>query len=163
MGRRAITVGVAVAVLGLAACGDGEDRPGQVTSDSGSASGSVSVSGSGTGSASGTGDGKPAFEESAADTRVDVKFVDFRFEGIPAAVYGTKVYFDASNDGKHPHELEILDAGGEPIDEIPAIDPGDDGVLAVELEPGTYTVQCLVEEKGKTHADLGMKTTFEVK
>ena len=47
-----VLVGLAF-VFGLTACGDGEDRPGQVTSEGGSGSGSVSGSASGTGSASG--------------------------------------------------------------------------------------------------------------
>lgn len=54
-GRWAVAVAVAVALL-LGACGDGEDRPGQVTSENGgSGSGSGSASGTGSASASGTG------------------------------------------------------------------------------------------------------------
>ena len=165
MPRRLAASLVAAGLLLLGACGDGEDRPGEVTTENGTGSGSGSGTHSGSAhSASGSSAGgeEPAFAESDADTVVEVRFVDFRFEGIPRTVKGPKVFFEAENEGKHPHELEILDASGEAVDELPEIAAGKSGVLAVELEPGTYTIQCLVEEDGKPHADLGMKTTFTV-
>ena len=159
-------VGLMFLALVAGACGDGEDRPGQVTSESGngSATGTGSASGMGdhaSGSASGTQEAL-AFEEADADTVVHVTLKDFEFEGLPASVKGPKVFFEAKNEGEHPHELEILDSSGDAVDEIEAFGPDHEAALAVELEPGTYTIQCLVEEDGKTHADLGMKSTLTV-
>ena len=168
--RRLLVVLVGVGMFVVGACGDGEDRPGQVTSESdgssGSASGSStgSASGSSTGSASGHGeheDTEPAFEASEADTTVDVVLQDFAFVGMPAEIKGPNVLFKASvKTGEH--EIEILDADGEPVGEIAAFKPGKTKELAVELEPGTYTAVCHVEEGAKTHEELGMKTTFTV-
>ena len=61
------------------------------------------------------------------------------------------------------HLFEVLDPDGEPVDEITPFQPGDEETLAVELDPGTYTLQCILEtDDGETHADLGMITELEV-
>ncbi len=158
---------VVATLLVLAGCGNGEDRPGTVSEEgpTGSASGthSGSASGTGTGSASATHAGAPAaFGEAEADTVVEVTLQDHAFVGIPASLEGPKVFFKATNKGPSEHELEIVDSSGKPVGEIEAMPPGRSGTLALELEPGTYTAQCLVEEEGRTHAELGMKTTFQV-
>jgi hypothetical protein len=162
----------------MAACGDGEDRPGTVVEEDGGGSVSGSASGTHTGSASGTGSGSasgthtgsasatgteaPAFKESEADTVVDVTLKDFAFDGLPRTVTGPKVFFKATNAGPADHELEILDEDGEALGEIEAMAMVRSGTLALELEPGTYTAQCLVETDGKTHAEMGMTATFTV-
>jgi plastocyanin len=157
--RRTATAALVMVViaLGTAACGGGEDRPG-----SGSASGSVSGSVSGTGSASGSTTGDAPFEEADADTVVHASAKDFAFEGIPASVQGPKVYFELENKGPSEHELEVLKPDGEPAGEIPAMAAGKEGSLAVELVPGEYTVQCIVEVGDKTHAELGMTQKLTV-
>ena len=146
----ALTLGVLSVAAVAVACGGGEDRPGTSGSASATASGSSA------------GDETPAFSENDADTVVDVTLKEFEFAGIPATIKGDKVFFDAKNAGTEDHELEIVDAKGDDVDEIPAFEKGETKQLAVELEPGTYTVQCLLKEGSKTHADLGMKTTFTV-
>ncbi|MDQ3679542.1 MAG: cupredoxin domain-containing protein [Actinomycetota bacterium] len=158
--RRMVLVMVAAA-LALAGCGDGEDRPGTVTPE-GSGTGTGSASGTHTGSASGTGPAGPAFGEAQANSVVDVALHDFSFVGIPATVKGPKVFFKAINRGPADHELEILDAGGKAVGEVEAMANAKSGTLAVELKPGTYTAQCLVETGGKTHVELGMKTSFQI-
>jgi hypothetical protein len=160
---RRIGLVMAAAALALAGCGDGEDRPGTVTPEgSGSGTGTGSASGTHTGSASGTGPAAPAFGEAQADSVVDVALEDFTFVGIPATVKGPKVFFKATNKGPADHELEIIDASGKAVGEVAAMASAKSGTLAVELKPGTYTAQCLVETDGKTHVELGMKTSFQV-
>ena len=148
--------------LALAGCGDGEDRPGTVTEEGGSGSASGTHSGSASGTHAGTGTAAgPAFSEAQANSVVDVSLQDFSFVGIPATVKGPKVFFKATNEGSADHELEILDASGKPVGEVAAMPSGKSGTLAVELKPGTYTAQCLVETNGKPHTESGMKTSFQ--
>lgn len=163
-----------VLLTGAVACGDGEDRPGQVTSEgdtgsvsgtgSASASGTGSESASGTGSASGHGGSEPAeFSEADADTVVDVSFNDFAFVGLPQSVKGPQVFFMATNQGKEEHELMIMKGDtDEMLVELEAIPPGEKGTLAAELEAGTYRIVCLVETDGKPHEELGMVAQLTV-
>jgi hypothetical protein len=169
--RRVLAVVVVVGGLALVGCGGGEDRPGEVTTEgggapTGSASGTHSGSGTHAGSATGTGahgeDTPPAFPESEADTRVAVALQDFAFVGVPATVKGPKLLFSAENKGPSPHELEVVDAGGKAVGEIHEFPKGATKTLAVRLEPGSYSLQCLVMEGDRTHADLGMKTALTV-
>ena len=171
-----------VLLTGAVACGgDGEDRPGQVTSEgetgsvSGSASGSASGTGSASASASGTGSASASgsasghghgahadFTESDADTVVDVTFDDYAFVGLPQTVKGPHVFFKATNNGEEEHELAI-EMDGEVLYELEPIAPGAEGTLAAELEPGTYRIVCHVEtEDGKTHEELGMVAQLTV-
>lgn len=109
------------------------------------------------------GEEPPGFSESEADTVLEYTLVDYAFEG-PSTAQGPKVYFEAANEGTQEHELEVLDPDGEPMGEIEAFPPGATGhPLAVELEPGSYTLQCLVETpEGKAHKDLGMVAELTV-
>ena len=140
----------------IIAAGCGSDTTGSGTaSGSGSASGSASAPAEGDGSA-------PAFAESEADTVVHVGALDYRFELDRPDAKGTKVLFEVANKGEHDHEFEILDADGDAVDEIEAFAPGAERTLAVELQPGTYTLRCILDTNGKSHADLGMTTQFRV-
>lgn len=105
-----------------------------------------------------------AFSRADADTAVDVTLADFAFQGLPATVKGERVFFSATNAGPAEHELEVLDPGGEAVDEIEAHAPGSGTkTLAVRLKPGTYTVQCILKTpEGKSHADLGMTAKLQV-
>lgn len=149
-----LAVGVALA---LGACG-GEDRPGEVTTESGTGTGSHT--GSGTGSHTGSGAG-PAFAEGEQDASVEVVMTDYAF-AMPATVTGAKVLFSVRNDGPGEHEFEVLAADGDEVGEIPAFAKGATKTLALKLEPGAYTVRCLVKEGARTHAELGMETRFTV-
>ncbi|MGH8992704.1 MAG: hypothetical protein ACRDZ7_14445 [Acidimicrobiia bacterium] len=109
-----------------------------------------------------TGSEAPAFAEGDADAVLDYRLVDYHFEG-PIKVQGHKIYFKAANTGSEDHELEVLDANGDPLGEVEAMPPGDEGSAAMELEPGTYTLQCILETKdGQVHRDLGMVMDLEV-
>ena len=157
---RRLAAGVAALLLGtaLGACGDGEDRPGNASA-SGSASASASASASGSHAHEDT---EAQFEEADADSTINVTLKDYAFDGVPAETKGENVLFKA-RVGTGEHELEVLDASGEALGEIGAFKTGDGTKeLALKLEPGTYTLQCLVEEGAKTHKDLGMVATLKV-
>ena len=156
-------VALAVVVL-LAGCGDGEDRPGP-------GSGSGSGTGTGSGSASGVGSdehgehesaNKASFGQSEADTVVSVTMRDYAFTGISPTVKGKKVFFQVENQGPAPHELLVMHPDGKVAAGIEPFARGETKTVAAELEPGTYKVECLVREGAKTHAELGMATTFIV-
>jgi hypothetical protein len=161
--RRVLVAAVLATIVAgtLGACGDGEDRPGNASA-SGSGSGSASGSGSGT-HAMEHGDAEPQFADGEETATVELTLQDYAFVGVPAdGAKGENVLFEATvKQGEH--ELEVLDASGEPVGEIAAFKP-DDGEkeLALKLEPGTYTLQCLVEEGAKTHKELGMVATLTV-
>ncbi len=151
--------------VGLAACGNGEDRPGQVTSENKPGS----VSGTGSGSASGTGsashaheDTKDQFDRAQATTTLEVEAKDYAWGNIPATVKGPNVLFNVRNTGSAEHELEVVGSDGEPVGQTAAFKRNQSKSLAIKLAPGQYTAQCLVKEGAKTHAELGMKQTFTV-
>lgn len=127
-------------------------------SGSGSSSGSTAASGSSSEAAE-----TPAFTEAEATSTLEYTLVDYKFEG-PTEAVGPKVLFTAENTGTQTHELEILDSEGEALGEIEEFAPGADAdPLAVELAPGTYTLQCILEnDKGEVHKDLGMVATLTV-
>ncbi|HEX2038557.1 MAG TPA: hypothetical protein VHF47_02370 [Acidimicrobiales bacterium] len=147
-----------VLVLALfgAACGDGEDRPGNAGSASGSGSGSASGSGSHAGEQ--TVETIPASE---AEVTVDVVLKDFKIEGLPATIEGHKILFRAKNDGPTEHELVIMQ-GDKELAEIEAMDAGKSGEMAIELKSGKYTATCLVGSGGARHDKLGMNFDFTV-
>ncbi len=104
----------------------------------------------------------PAFEEADADAVLEYGLVDYHFDG-PAAVDAGKIFFKATNEGTEDHELEVLDSNGEPLGEVEAMPPGEEGSAAIELEAGTYTLQCILETAdGEVHRDLGMVMDLEV-
>lgn len=105
------------------------------------------------------------FERADADTVVEVTLADFAFRDLPASVKGERVFFAATNIGPSEHELEVLDARGEAVDEIEAHPPGTGPkTLAVRLKPGAYTVQCILKTPdGRSHADLGMTAALQVR
>lgn len=101
-----------------------------------------------------------AFSQAEADSVVTTGLVSYGFTGIPASTKGPRIFISATNDEGVEHEL-IIKHGNEAL---MAIDPFKDGTktLAVELDPGDYTLVCLIDEGAKTHAQLGMQTTLTV-
>ena len=159
---------------------DLNEGEGGSASASGSASGSVS--GSSSGSASASASGTSAAEcspvgtelEGDASETVEVTLTEYEFEPSEFEVAAGIVTFVASNDGEENHELALLPGGGEvpttedgaPDEaaleeagafELEAFAPGGSCNATFDLEPGTYTIFCLVEAPdGLTHADKGM-------
>lgn len=111
------------------------------------------------------GGGDGGFERADADAVIEVTLADFAFRDLPASVKGERVFFTATNIGPSEHELEVLNARGEAVDEIEAHPPGTGPqTLAVRLRPGAYTVQCILKTPdGRSHADLGMTAALQVR
>lgn len=165
--RRTALAAVVMAALALAACGN-DDGATVREVGGGSASGSASASASGSAShpASGSASASasaPGFGEEEADGVVRVTGREYAFTVEPAAVDGPKVFFEFTNEGEEEHELVVFSADGEELGEIHELAPGKSGKLALELEPGTYQLKCLVKEGDKTHAELGMVAELTVR
>lgn len=148
-GRRLLAL-VLAPLLALAACGGG---------GGGDASGDA---GHGGHEGHGEEDSPPAFEESAATTKIPVTLQDFAFVGLPATAKGPNVLFEAKVSGGNEHELAVHDAADNPVGVLEPFKAGKTKNLAVVLQPGTYTIVCLVREGSKPHADLGMKAQITV-
>jgi plastocyanin len=166
------------------ACGDddgGEVRELGGDASSGSGSGGSGSGGSGSGSgASGSGSSEVACApvgedlEASADQTVEVDLSDYAFDPQDIEVGAGTVTFATTNTGEENHEMAFLPGGGE----VPFVEPGvpDEDALAeagafelegyspgqscnatYELEPGTYTVFCIVGSgDGATHYEKGM-------
>ena len=143
---------VALAMLLLGACGGG---------DSGDSGDDGHDHGGGDESSS-TASTAPAFTKAEADTAADVTLQDYAFVGLPDTVVGPNVHLTASIKGSNFHELLIKDGDGELVDDLRPFKRPARQALAVELAPGTYSVECLVKEGSRTHAELGMRKTFTV-
>lgn len=115
----------------------------------------------------------PELEADAAEV-VDIELSEYTFSPSVITVPAGVVTFAASNTGEQYHELAFLPGGGE----VPFTDEGepDEEALAeagafelegfapnetcnatYDLEPGTYTLFCIVEDpEGEPHSTNGM-------
>ena len=174
-------------VTGVAACGDDDGADVRELGDgggSGSGSGSASAPASGSASGSGVSDAECApvnteLEGDAGD-EVEIALRDFAFDPGSIDVGAGVVTFVAANVGDEEHELAFLPGGGDvPLAEggapdedalgdagafeLEAFGPGQECKATFDLEPGDYTLFCLVEtESGETHASLGMVGSLTV-
>lgn len=190
---RLLAAGALVALLTTACGGDdgasvttiGEEGSGSGSasaSASGSASGSASSSGSG--SATGTGElpcspVNPDLEDNATESVV-IDAVDYAFEPDTVTVPAGVITFTLDNEGSANHELAFLPGGGDvPLTadgapdedaleaagafELEAFSPGQTCNATYDLDPGEYTLFCIIEtDEGETHYDLGMRGTLTV-
>jgi hypothetical protein len=98
-----------------------------------------------------------------ATSEVMTTLTDYAFVGLPSAVEGPNVLFRATVRGGKAHELVVVDAEGRMRAAIGPFRAADgERVLAAVLDPGRYTVQCLVKEGTRTHAQLGMRRDLTV-
>ena len=116
-----------------------------------------------------------------ADTTVDAEMVDYAFvlsQNTVAA--GELVAFNVINAGQYPHELVVVQLPeGATVDQVLAGEvpeeqivfygvnfagPGGNASFALEnLEPGSYTLVCFVDEpEGVPHVARGMIAEFTV-
>jgi len=183
--RFGLRVVAIVALLVLAACGTDDGSEVRNLGDStGTATGSASGSGSatGSGSASGPAECAPVGRSLAgdADTRVVIEARDYLFDPSSITVGAGVITFEVTNTGDEPHELAFLPGDGE-VPFTDAGDPDEDALAAMgafeleafgpgttcdatyDLDPGVYTLFCIVEtDAGVTHLELGMRGTLTV-
>jgi uncharacterized cupredoxin-like copper-binding protein len=131
-------------------------------------------------------DPRPAPPESA----FTVDMLEFAYDGFPDTLPAGKTTFEVVNEGEQFHLMDVrrvneqgitaeqvlqhlrgtpqpvapTDAGAGGMGEL---EPGDSGWVTLDLEPGVYTLICLVFDQqdgvlGKLHTDLGMHHTFTV-
>lgn len=169
--RGAIVLTVTLA-LGLTACGG----------DPGERAASGSGPATGTGVAAAEQPCAPVGQDLAAeaDTSIDLALTDYAFEPSEVTADAGVITFATTNTGEEAHELAFLPGGGEvpftdegvPDEEalaemgafeLEAYGPGQSCNATYQLEPGTYTLFCLVEAAdGQTHYEKGMQGTLTV-
>lgn len=172
------------AMIALVIVSCGADDGGGVRDLGGDGSVSASASGSGSASASATADAdcspvNPDLE-AEADTQFAIDALDYAFDPAVSEVESGIVTFSVENIGEEPHELAFLPGGGDvPFTEegspdedalaeagafeLEAFGPGQTCNATYDLEPGEYTIFCIVETAdGTTHYELGMRGTLTV-
>lgn len=146
------------------------------------------------GSACSTGEGDPTVTEPTAPpasptadggpSTIGVELGEWTILADDDEAAAGEVTFDVRNSGEDPHELVVVatdlapadlptgedgsvDEGQvEIVDEVEALEPGDEGSMTVDLQAGSYVLLCnLVEvEEGveEVHYRLGMRSPFTV-
>ncbi len=116
--------------------------------------------------------------EGEADQTIEVLAVDYGYIPMAIEVDAGVITFVVDNVGLVNHELAFLPGGGEVpfVDgapdeealeaagafELEGFSPGQTCNATYDLEPGAYTLFCIIETDGKTHYELGMKGTLVV-
>lgn len=173
MRTRTVLVALVCCALALSGCGD--DDP-----DSGS---STQAAAGDDQAAEEAGECEPvnADMEGDADQVVEVTLSDFAFNPVSMEVDAGTVTFATTNEGGSVHEFAVLPGGGD----VPFIEegvPDEDALEAAgafemegygpggtcnatwELEPGEYTLFCIIEASdGLTHYEKGMEGTLTVR
>lgn len=161
--RRMGAVVLVATVIGLSACGD-DGRGGADTGVGTDSSDSEEAACAPVGE---------DLEDGATET-LAVQLDDYAFVPPMSEVEAGVVTFAAENVGSEIHELAFLPGGGEvPMTdegepdedaladagafELEAFGPGQTCEATYDLEPGTYTLFCIVASPdGQTHYDKGM-------
>jgi uncharacterized cupredoxin-like copper-binding protein len=104
--------------------------------------------------------GKVEAGSKTADRDVGLTAVDYAFDlDDPGIKAGETIRFEMKNEGKKPHEFEVLTPGNKVLGEIAEIDGGKTDEVTLSFDtPGTYRFICDVED----HLSRGMKGTFTV-
>ena len=145
--RRSHFAAVGLAVLALAAAGCGDD-------DEGSDSPATTPATTPAPTATTPGTSTPAAGGAAT---VKIGETEYKLSPASATAKAGSVTFEATNDGKIPHDLEIEGNGVEKKTET--LEPGSTGKITVDLKPGTYEMYCSIDG----HKDLGMKGEVTVR
>jgi hypothetical protein len=133
-----------------------------------------------------TPDARPAPPESA----FTVEMLEFAYPGFPDTLRAGKTTVQVVNEGQKFHLMDVrrvnedsitaeqmrqlLRRTPQPVEPtytfaggMAELEPGDAGWVTLDLEPGVYTLSCLIFDRndgviGKLHVDLGMHHTFTV-
>ncbi|UOY01719.1 cupredoxin domain-containing protein [Blastococcus sp. PRF04-17] len=147
------TVGIAVVLGILAACGGDDDRAAAARTPTSEATTTPSTSSAATPSPV-----ESPVESPAAQTRtITATEADFRISldrpDLSAGEYEVVVV----NAGGMTHDL-VVERDGEQVAASAGIAPGDSATFTVTLEPGTYVFYCGVGN----HREMGMEISVEV-
>jgi plastocyanin len=138
-----LLVAIALALFGLAACGDDDDDGDTTVEETTEATTDTAASGGGGGAAidiSAAADGTLAYDQTE----------------VEAAAGSDTLNFD--NPASLSHDVVIEDSGGGEVGATDLISESSTSTT-VELEPGEYTFYCSVAG----HRDAGMEGTLTVK
>ena len=135
-----VIAALAVAALGLAACGGGDDTTTAAATETEAT----------TTAADGGGGGTIKFE---ADPSGALAYTETEVSG-PAG----DDTIEFTNDSSTPHDVTITDDGGNQVAQTDTIS-GDTTDATANLAPGTYTFFCSVDG----HEAAGMKGTLTIK
>lgn len=183
MKRTLLVVGLVLGLLAGCAKDDGAAVRSGSGSGSSAAGGSSAAAGSSAsgGSSAAAAECKPVGEdlEAKADQTVEITLADYSFKPSKLEVPAGITTFEVRNEGDTNHELAFLPGGGD----VPMKDGAPDeaaleeaGAFELEgfgagetckgtwdLEPGTYTMFCIIElDDGTTHYMKGMQGTLTV-
>lgn len=118
--------------------------------------------------------------ESQASTTIELVASDFAYSPADIEAPAGITTFTLDNDGASNHELAFLPGGGdvgftapgEPDEaaleaagafELEGFGPGQSCNATYDLEPGTYTLFCIIHtDQGSTHYEEGMRGTLTV-
>ncbi len=89
---------------------------------------------------------------------VQVSAVEYAFTLSRTTVPAGKVIFQFVNNGQDEHNLQIASSEGPPAGSFANTPSKGIGDLALEMQPGTYTLICSLP----THEQKGMKATLTV-
>jgi plastocyanin len=136
---------LALASVGLVACGDDDDggddtTAADVTTEEATDTGGAAAGGGGTIDISSPASGEIAYDQSEVEVAAGAATVNF------------------SNPSQLPHDVAIESDAGEEVGKTDVVSEGE-STASVELTPGSYTFYCTVPG----HRDQGMEGTLTVK
>ena len=77
---------------------------------------------------------------------------------MPTELAAGPITFQVSNDGTVEHNVEVEGQGI--VDELPAnLAPGESGTLSLDLTPGTYEVNCPLDDRAARGMRLELTVT----
>jgi uncharacterized cupredoxin-like copper-binding protein len=133
--RKSLALFAIVIPLVLAACGSDDDESSTSAASDTESSTTVSTAGGET---------------------LDFSETEFKIDPSDPTAKAGAVTFNVSNDGQTVHNLEVEGNGVEEVTDD--LQPGDKGVLSVDLQPGTYEFYCSID----SHREQGMEGELTV-
>lgn len=136
-----LLVAIALALFGLAACGDDDDGDETTAAEETTATTETAAAGGGGSSVdiSAAPDGSLAYEQDAVDATAGTVTINF------------------DNPSSTPHDVAVEDSGGSELGKTDVIS-GETTSTTVDLQPGDYTFFCTVSG----HRQAGMEGTITV-